>query len=310
MTMTDDPDFLDELLTRYLDGEATDDEIARVEATPELVARADQLQRAIALVAAPITVPTGDLDRVRAAAIAQSATSAAVSDLDARRAQKLQNRNRILAAAAVFVFLAVGFAAVQSGVGDDDADTTADAGSDMTSDDTADDSGAEAESALLGDADAVNEGDGDDGGDDAADSAEMADDEADMAADMDDAEMGDDAAAAEPIEVLDILPDDLGEVADLAELSDRIAELKAEADAEARFAPAVEEDYCDGLLAVLQAELIAGILTAEMATVTVSGLPQRVVLATGFDGSMVAVLIAGEACEILGVLDVAGIDGG
>ena len=306
MTMTDDPDFLDELLTRYLDGEATGDEIARVEADPELVARADQLQRAIALVAAPITVPTADLDRVRAAAIAQSATSAAVSDLDARRAQKLQNRNRILAAAAVFVFLAVGFAAVQSGVGDDDADTTADAGSDMTSDDSADDSGAEAESALLGDADTVSEGDGDDGGDDAADSAEMADDEADM----DDAEMGDDAAAAEPIEVLDILPDDLGEVADLAELSDRIAELKAEADAEARFAPAVEEDYCDALLAVLQDELIAGILTAEMATVTVSGLPQRVVLATGFDGSMVAVLIADEACEILEVLDVAGIDGG
>ena len=33
-------------------------------------------------------------------------------------------------------------------------------------------------------------------------------------------------------------------------------------------------------------------------------------LATGFDGSMVAVLIADEACEILEVLDVAGIDGG
>ena len=315
MTMTDDPDFLDELLTRYLDGEATDDEVARVEADPALLARARQLRAVVDLVASPITIPTADLDRIRAAALAQSATSSAVSDLDSRRAQKLQNRNRILAAAAVFVFLAVGFAAIQSGVGDDSDDTTADAGFDAVADDSAGDDGAdaaEAELALLGDADASDSGD--DSADDSDAADEMADDEGDdMAASMEEAESAADDAAAEPRETLDVLPDDLGAVGDLTELADRLSALKAEADAEARFAPPPLDPFdglCDPALELLFELLPAGVLAVEIAPVVVSGLPQQVALATGFDGSMVAVLIADEACQILEVLDVAGIDGG
>ena len=312
MTMTDDPDFLDELLTRYLDGDATDDEIARVEADPALVARVATLRTAIDLVASPITIPTADLDRIRAAAIAESATSSAVSDLDARRAQKLQNRQRILAAAAVFVFLAVGFAAIQSGVGDDGDDTTADAGSDTAADDaSSDDDGAVAESALLGDADEAADDEGDDG-DASDDMADAAGD--DMAADMDDlAEAGDEVSATEPLSALDVLPDDLGELADLAELTDQLSALRAKADAEARFAPPPLDPFdglCEPAIGLLADLLPEGVLSVEVAPVTVSGLPQRVALATGFDGSMVAVLIADEACEILEVLDVAGIDGG
>ena len=117
MTMTDDPDFLDELLSRYLDGDATDDEVARVESDPALVARAGELRAGIELVGQPVTVPTADLDRIRAAAIAQSSTTAAVTDLEHRRAEKLQRRNRFLAAAAVFVFLAVGYAANAAAAG-------------------------------------------------------------------------------------------------------------------------------------------------------------------------------------------------
>ena len=168
MTMTDDPDFLDELLSRYLDGDATDEDVARIEADPALVARVAELRAAIDLVAEPVTVPAAELDRIRAAAIAESATSAAVSDLDARRAEKLQRRNRVLAAAAVFVFLAVGYAAVQSTSNDDD--TTADAGGDDSGDDA---------SALLADADAAD--DSADSGDDGADMAEAEEADAEMA---------------------------------------------------------------------------------------------------------------------------------
>ena len=314
MTMTDDPDFLDELLSRYLDGDATDDEVARVESDPALVARADELRAGIELVGQPVTVPTADLDRIRAAAIAQSSTTAAVTDLEHRRAEKLQRRNRFLAAAAVFVFLAVGYAAVQS-TSDDDADTAGDAA-------TADDSSTDA---LELSATADDSDDSADAGADMAAEAEMADDDTasdetsieqaeDDAGDdiASDGDMGDDgdADAAEELRPFDVLPEDLGAVANLTELEAKLDDLRAIAEDEGRFAepaPDPGDGLCDGLLAFLADELPDGVVAVELAPVEVSGLAQQVALATGFDGTVVAVLIADDACEVLEPL---GIDGG
>lgn len=305
MTMTDDPDFLDELLSRYLDGEATAEDVARIESDPGLVARAARLRDAVDLVGREIPIPTEDLDRIRAAAIAQSTTTTAVSDLDDRRAQKLQNRNRFLAAAAVFVFLAVGYTAIQSSSVDDDDTASIETTADAASDDAGDDAmslSAEADDSFVG---------GDDSGADMAADADMLE-EAEAATDDDADEAGDhsDDGADGAAEVLDVLPDDLGVVENLAELTDLVNDLRAVADAEGRFAPAPEpgtDDICDGLLALLQTELPAGLLSVEVAPVEVSGLAQRVALGTGFDGATVAVLIADEACAVLEVLE---IDGG
>lgn len=319
MTMPDDPDFLDELLTRYLDGDATDDEIARVEADASLAARAADIRGAIDLVAAPIAIPEADLDRIRAAALAHSATSVAVTDLDARRGAQLQRRNRVLAAAAVFVFLAVGYAAIQTNTDDDDS-TALDSGADTAADDGGDDSALFADSDDAGDDMAEDEGDdGDAAGDMAAD-AEIADDEAateaaeatTTLADTDDADDDSSADTAVPFETLDVLPDDLGAVGDIAELAERLSELKSLADEEARFSPP-SPDPLDGVCAPvveLLSELVADLAAVETAPVEVAGLAQQVAIGTGVDGSMAAVLIADDACQILEVLDVAGIDGG
>ncbi|MDG1365977.1 MAG: hypothetical protein P8I99_09345 [Acidimicrobiales bacterium] len=309
MTMTNDPEFLDELVTRYLDGEATETEIARVEATPALVARAEQLQTVITLVASPITVPTTELDHIRATALAESAPASVMPDLDARRAKKLHNRNRLLAAAAVFVFLAVGFAAVQSGVSNNTNDTAAEAGIDTASTDGT----PEAESTMLSEVNEASNGDsGDDDGNDIDDMATQPG--SDMAAPMDDdKEMVDDTAFTEALPALDVLPDDLGEVANLLELIDRLSALKDAAETEARFAHPSPDPFVGlcGPARELLLELVpSGVLAVERAPVDISGLPQQVLVATGVDGEVVAVLIGDEACGILEVLDITGIDGG
>ncbi len=309
MTMTNDPEFLDELVTRYLDGEATEAEIARVESTPALVARAKQLQTIITMVASPITVPSTELDHIRATALAESAPASATPDLDARRAEKLHNHNRLLAAAAVFVFLAVGFAAVQRSVSNNTSNTAAEAGIDAASTDGT----PEAKSTMLGEVDEASNGaSGDDDGNDSDDMA--TDTRADMAAPVDDAEeMVDGTAFTEALPALDGLPDDLGEVANVLELIDRLSALKDVAKTEARFAPPSPDPFVDlcGPARQLLLEIVPnGVLAVESAPVVISGLPQQVLVATGGDGELVAVLIGDEACEILEVIDITGIDGG
>lgn len=300
--MTDDPDFLDELLTRYLDGEATESEVARVESDAELIARVEQHRAVIDLVQSPITIPTLDLDRVRAAAIAESTTTSQVADLDILRVERLQRRNRILAVAAALVFLAVGVAAVQGTLDNDTEDTTATASFDSTSQGDADSAAAEALSAPLGDAAEAD-----------ASLADSTDEEAgdDMAtgAEMDSADGSDDAAdEAAPLQIADVLPDDLGAVADFEALRDQLAELLAAAGD--RFTPPPADpfgDLCSPTVDVLLGQLPDGVLAVETAPVVVAGVPRQVAVATGF-GSMVVVVVADEACDVVEMLDVPGID--
>ncbi len=300
--MTDDPDFLDELLTRYLDGEATDSEVARVESDAELVARVEQHRAVIDLVQSPITIPTPDLDRVRAAAIAESTTTSQVTDLDILRVERLQRRNRILAVAAALVFLAVGVAAVQGTLDNDTGDTTANASFDSMSQGDADSAAAEALSAPLGDAAEA--------GASLADSNdEEADDDMATAAEMDSTDGSDDAAdEAAPLQVAGVLPDDLGPVADIEALRDRLAELLAAAGD--RFTPPPADpfgDLCSPAVDLLLGQLPDGVLAVETAPVVVAGVPRQVAVATGF-GSLVVVVVADEACDVVEMLDVPGID--
>lgn len=302
--MTDDPDFLDELLTRYLDGEATDSEVARVESDAELIARVEQHRAVIDLVQSPITIPTPDLDRVRTAAIAESTTTPRVADLDILRVERLQRRNRILAVAAALVFLAVGVAAIQGTLDNDTEATTANASFDTMSQGDADSGAAEALSAPLGDSA--------DAGASLADSNdEEAGDDMATAAEMGSADGSDDAAdEADPLQNVAALPDDLGAVADLEELGDQLAELLAAAGD--RFTPPPADpfgDLCSPAVDVLLRQLPDGVLAVETAPVVIAGVPRQVAVATGVGfGSLVVVLVVDEACDVVEMLDVPGID--
>lgn len=155
----------DELVSSYLDGEASPEEVARVEADPGLLARAEEMRAAIELTATPVSIPELDLARIRAAAVAASDTSSVVRDLQAagaERSRRHQQRTRMLAIAAAFVFFGIAVTAIRSiETGDND---TADAGS----------------SAVRADASTGDDGDeaGDDsGGLDALGAADAADEE-------------------------------------------------------------------------------------------------------------------------------------
>jgi hypothetical protein len=106
--MTDfDPD---ELVSAVLDGEATGDERARVEADPALSARLAELRMVRDALAAPTPVPS---ERERDAAIAAAIRSAPV-DLQQRRRnrQRLTQIASIAAAILVFAVVVAGIAAL------------------------------------------------------------------------------------------------------------------------------------------------------------------------------------------------------
>ncbi len=203
----------DELVSSYLDGEATFDEVARVESDPPLRARAAEMQAARDLVATPVRSLQGsDLERVIGAALEASATSDDVIDLrlEAVRRQRFRQRLVAVAAAVVVLVVAVPTLLALDSFGDgDDTDSFA------TSTDTGDEAGA-----AGGD-------DGEAGGDDVAllqsDDAAAADDSAEAAAEAA-ADTGDDSAdgddgdgadvdmAARTLDRAEILPEDLGSI--------------------------------------------------------------------------------------------------
>lgn len=293
MTMTDEPDSLDELLLRYLDGEATEAELARVESDPALRARAERVQAVVELIASPITIPTADLDRIRAAALAESATSAQVTDLGAAAVRRDQRRTRFLAAAAAFVMLAIGVTTIRSQSDDDTSaggdEAATDAGANGIHDDADGDTSAaflendQPEAASL------------EAGGEAADEADT-----DMTAG---AEPVDDTAAVEP-EAIDRPVVELPPVADLDDLEAVLADLAAADDANDRFAEPTPDPYdgvCAALAELLDAQLPAGLAFVEIASVEIAGVPQQVALATGLD-DMVITVVFDDACQDLVVV--------
>lgn len=140
----------DELVSAYVDGEATADEAARVEADPELMRRVEAFRAVAALSGSAPPLPA-DYDAAReraiAAALAASSTSAKVTSLapiQARRSRFAKPMVGVLSAAAVILVLFLGVAVVANLGGGDDSDTAATSGFDVA-DDTAGDSATAAE---------------------------------------------------------------------------------------------------------------------------------------------------------------------
>ena len=204
--MNDNTDAIDELVSRYLDAEVTDDEAALVESDPELLARADAMRSAIEAVAAPVDIPMIDLDQRRTVALNATSTSTGITDLSAARARRIERRNRFVAVAAAVVLLAVAFTAIQrADLDDDDQDNVA-----TESTENAGDSAAAADEALEMFAD-------DRATEEAADMPESAAVETD---DWAGADFGDDAAPEHSTSdaatmagpSVDVLPDELAPV--------------------------------------------------------------------------------------------------
>ena len=181
----------DELISSYIDGEATLDEVARIQADPELRARIQEFEAAKDLLSTPVPpLPQSDVDRLIDNALWQSTSSDRITDLSAVRAMRTFSPQRLATIAATLVLLAgvVGaLIALNSDSGDEIASTSADS-SEMADDYVGDD----------GDDMAEDDSDIADSVDDMADDGDMADamPESDMA-DYDDgdmAESGDDMA--------------------------------------------------------------------------------------------------------------------
>ena len=194
----------DELVSSYLDGEATPEEVARVEADPGLLARAEEMGAAIELAATPVQVPELDLARIRARAVAAGDTTPVVRDLRAgaaERDRRHETRSRLLAIAAAVVFLGVTVTVISSIDQDANRDTASvdDAtASDSSEADGGDDLGDDASTAGL---DTLGDVDEDDADEEsralAAEAAPLADTDAAAATDSGTDGGADDSAGAE-----------------------------------------------------------------------------------------------------------------
>lgn len=308
MTMTDDPDALDELLSRYLDGDATESEGARIESDPALSARAAHMGAAIDLVGAAVDVPTLELERIRDLAVTQRPTPTDITDLTKVRRQRAGlTRSRLLAAAAAFVLLAVAVTAIGSRDGGDDLD--------VATSDSGDTASFEMAPGGSDDAGATAADEAEESGDDAGAGADTGADADAAALDSAQADSDDDGAESDaygveestlPVEILDRLPDALDPVPDLATLESVLTELDAAAVAEGLVVALDDEpvdDLCDELGALLAEQLPTGTIYLETAVVVIDGQLGRVAIATGADGTVVTVVLD-DACTELVILGI------
>lgn len=314
MTMPDEPDSVDELISRYLDGEATDVERARIERDPELAARASEVRTAIDSVAAPVTVPELELDRIRATAIAQSTTSERVTDFATARADRLQRRSRVMTAAAAFVFLAIGVVAIQSlGGSDDDDRGVATEATNARSTDDASDAAADEASAEDG-ADLSTMSDGDMAEAEMADAAEaemVPESGTDSSGASDDAvgTSQEETAGQEPPRestgesMFSLIPEALPAVADADELVAVIREaFDGAVDAEAAIGMTSDnllDTVCPEAADLLGALQPAGTAGVEQASVTIGTDVTTVVVGAGVDGSLVVLTHEPGDCTVI-----------
>ena len=169
----------DELLSSYLDGEATPEGIARIESDPALSARVEELRAARDLIATPVTpLSPPDVDSLIGAALAASATSPVVTGIARARTRRSDRVRTMVAVAAGVLLLAVAVPVLNSiGSGSSDDDTASvemDSGDDDTTDDSFTLEAAPAADPAAG-ADRDESADDTVGDDDAADAADMAD---------------------------------------------------------------------------------------------------------------------------------------
>lgn len=215
--MTDPTHSDDEAISSYLDGEATLDEVARIEADPELLAEAQELGAVAELLSTPLEpLAQHDVDRLIDNALDQSSTSSRVTDLAAVRAIRTFNPQRLAAVAAALLILAgaVGALIAFNSEGDDDmyASTTADS-AEMADDSFADDGGMAFDSDMADDEEMTDEYFAEDG-----DAMAQAMPESDVMADTPDS--GDDMTDEEYDEPTDA-PGDTSDAEELADWARR-----------------------------------------------------------------------------------------
>jgi len=112
-----DPTARDELVSAFLDGEATPAERTQIEGDPELLERATELRSVADLVAEPVLVDRALRSGQIEAALAQSSTAPNVTSLETRRKRRLDPR--VLSAAAVVLAAIVALPFVFSSGSDD-----------------------------------------------------------------------------------------------------------------------------------------------------------------------------------------------
>jgi len=113
--MTNLPD--DEIVSAVLDGEATDEEVARVDADAALTARLGELRAARDAIAAPVSLPSpADRDAAVAAAMTESVSAKVrpVVDMRDRRRRRALRVASIAAALLIVVGIASAIAALSS----------------------------------------------------------------------------------------------------------------------------------------------------------------------------------------------------
>lgn len=115
-----DPSERDELVSAYLDGEATPAERAQVEADPDLMERVQLLSQISEMVRAPVAVDARLRGDQIAAALEASNTAPNVTSLAAPRKGRDKPLNWIMSAAAVLLLIALAVPVLRSGSDDDD----------------------------------------------------------------------------------------------------------------------------------------------------------------------------------------------
>lgn len=97
LTPSDDTfDELDELVSSYIDGEATPEEVARVNANPELLARVATFENTREWLASPVTpLPDAEVEQLISGALDVSDTSKRVTDLAAAKGSRKVSFTRL-----------------------------------------------------------------------------------------------------------------------------------------------------------------------------------------------------------------------
>ncbi len=149
----------DELVSAYIDGEATAAEVALVEADPTLLARVAHYRAIAEVVASPPPAPSAEArEAAIAAALGASTTSKKVTSLapiQQRRSRFANQKAMVLSAAAVLLVLFLGVAVVSNLSGNDSQDTASagDTTTDAAETDSEDTGRFTAESADMADDD-------------------------------------------------------------------------------------------------------------------------------------------------------------
>lgn len=235
-----DPSARDELVSAYLDGEATPPERAQVEADPDLMERVQILSQISEMVRAPVAVDARLRGDQIAAALEASDTAPNVTSLAAPRKGRDKPINWIMSAAAVLLLIALAVPVLRSGSDDDDSAVATGAveqsGDGAAASDSFDSAAnaapladeaseelAETDEQLTDDAMAEDDASGDDGGDDGASA-----DDSTMAEEAGDG--GEVAAEEAPGRFVSEPLADLGDLVDFDDLAGQVDERRASDD--------------------------------------------------------------------------------